>query len=88
MSNQKLKNLLEQLHIEMESVNQVDEASLALLRELDQDINELMARADDNLSDLSLAERLDEAVSKFEVTHPTLTAMLSEISKILNNAGI
>lgn len=88
MSNQKIKNLLEQLRTEMESVDKVDEAGLAILRELDGDIDKLIARSDDDVSDQSIAERLDEAVSKFEVTHPTLTAMLSEISKVLSNAGI
>jgi hypothetical protein len=88
MSNQKIKSLLEQLRTEMESVDKLDEAGLAMLRELDGDIDKLIARSDDDVSNQSIAERLDEAVSKFEVTHPTLTAMLSEISKILSNAGI
>lgn len=88
MSNQKLKTLLEKLNTELESVDKVDEVGLSMLRDLGKDIDELIARADDDLSDLSLAERLDEAVRKFEVTHPTLTAMLSEMSKILSNAGI
>lgn len=88
MSNQKLKTLLEKLQTELESVDQVDEVGLSMLRDLGKDIDELITRTDDDLSDLSLAERLDEAVRKFEVTHPTLTAMLSEMSKILSNAGI
>jgi len=88
MSNQKLKTLLEKLNTELESVDKVDEVGLSMLRDLGKDIDELVARADNDLSDMSLAERLDEAVSRFEVTHPTLTAMLSEMSKILSNAGI
>lgn len=88
MSNQKIKNLLEQLRNELETVEQVDDDGLAMLRKLDKDINELISRTDDDLSDLSITERLDEAVRKFEISHPTLTAMLSEISKILSNAGI
>ena len=88
MSNQKLKNLLEQLHTEVESMDQMDEAGLAMLHELDRDISELIDRSEDDLSDLSIAERLDKAVHTFETSHPTLTAMLSEISKILSNAGI
>jgi hypothetical protein len=79
MSNQKLKKLLEQLHTEVESMDQLDEAGLATLRELDKDINELIFRADDDLSDLSIAKRLDKTVRMFETSHPTLTAMLSEI---------
>lgn len=88
MSNQKLKDLLEKLHAEMESVDKTDEVGLAMLRDLGKDINDLISSTDDDLSDQSLAERLDEAVRKFEVSHPTLTAMLSEMSKILSNAGI
>ncbi|MFN8414051.1 MAG: DUF4404 family protein [Anaerolineales bacterium] len=84
MNNQELETLLEKLHAEVDGIDSVDEKSLQLLRDLERDINELLDRSDRS----SILERLRDAVKQFEVSHPTLTAMLSEISSILNNAGI
>lgn len=84
MNNLEIKKLLEKLHNEIETIEHVDEANLQLLRDLERDIDDLLARSDDT----SLLERLREGINRFEVSHPTLTAMLSEMSKILSNAGI
>lgn len=84
MNNQELEKLLAKLHAEVDEIDSVDEKSLKLLRDLERDINELLDRSDRS----SILERLRDAVQEFEVSHPTITAMLSEISNILNNAGI
>ena len=84
MNNLEIKKLLEKLHDEIETIEHVDEANLQLLRDLERDIDDLLDRSDD----ASLLERLREGINRFEVSHPTLTAMLSEMSNILNNAGI
>ncbi len=84
MDKQEFEKLLEKLHAEMESVDRVDEKSLQLLRDLEKDIDELLSRSDNS----SILERLRDSVREFEVSYPTITAMLSEISKILSNAGI
>ena len=84
MNNLEIKKLLEKLHDEIETIEHVDEANLQLLRDLERDIDDLLDRSDDT----SLLERLREGINRFEVSHPTLTAMLSEMSNILNNAGI
>ncbi len=81
MENKELEKLLEKLHAELENLESVDEKGLQLLRGIENDINELLDRD-------SMAGRLREAIQQFEVSHPTLTAMLSEISSILNIAGI
>lgn len=84
MNDQELKELLEKLHAEVDGIDSVDEESRQLLHDLEKDINELLGHSDRS----SVLERLREAVQHFEVTQPTLTAMLSEISTILSNAGI
>lgn len=84
MNNQELTELLRKLHDELDDIKDVDEKSLQLLRDLEKDIDEVLERSDQD----SLVERLREAIREFEVTHPSITAMLSEISNILNNAGI
>ncbi len=84
MNNEELTQLLEKLHTELDGMENVDEKSRQLLNELEKDINELLDRSDHD----TLLERLDDAVDEFEVKYPSLTTMLSEISRILSNAGI
>ncbi len=84
MENKELEKLLEKLHAELEKVDSVDEEGMQLLRGIEQDINELLNQTDRD----TMLGRLREAIQQFEVSHPTLTAMLSEISSILNIAGI
>ncbi len=84
MENKELERLLEKLHAELEKVDSVDENGMQLLRGIEQDISELLHQTDRD----TMLGRLREAIQQFEVSHPTLTAMLSEISSILNIAGI
>ena len=84
MENKELEKLLEKLHAELEKVDSVDENGMQLLRGIEQDINELLNQTARD----TMLGRLREAIQQFEVSHPTLTAMLSEISSILNIAGI
>ena len=84
MKHQELEELLKKLHAEVDSIDSVDEENLKLLRDLEKDIDELLDRSDTS----SIVERLRDAIKQFEVSHPTLTSMLSEISNILSNAGI
>ncbi len=84
MENKELEKLLEKLHAELENLDSVDEKGMELLRGIEKDINELLHQTDRE----SMLGRLREAIGQFEVSHPTLTAMLSEISSILNIAGI
>jgi hypothetical protein len=84
MNNQELTELLRKLHDELDDIKDVDEKSLQLLRDLEKDIDDVLERSDQD----SVVERIRGAIREFEVTHPSLTAMLSEISNILSNAGI
>lgn len=84
MNNQELTELLRKLHDELDDIKDVDEKSLQLLRDLEKDIDDVLERSDQD----SVVERIRNAIREFEVTHPSLTAMLSEISNILSNAGI
>ena len=84
MDNQELTKLLEQLHAELDSMENVDEGSRKLLNDLENDINELLERSDKS----SLLERINNSIDEFETTYPSLVNMLSEISRILSNAGI
>jgi hypothetical protein len=90
MDNPELCELLEQLQREIEETETVDEKELELLRDLGVDIRELLERcqAEQVQTQPLTIRRLDDAIESLAVNHPTLTAMISDISRILNNAGI
>jgi len=89
MPDNKLGELLEQLHTELDSTEAVDEKGRELLRALNADIQELLERSEGGQpDDDSLLERWQESIDHFEITHPALTSTLSNIVSILNNAGI
>ena len=90
MDEQALRKLLEQLHSEIEQTHSVDEKGRELLRDLGSDINELLERSEADPAQVqhSLLSRLEDSISYLEVTHPTLTATLSQLMESLSNAGI
>ena len=88
MTDEKLSNLLEQLHNELDGTEAVDEKGRELLRALNEDIEELLERSEAGASEDSLLERWQDAVDHFEDTHPELTSVLSRIMTALKNAGI
>jgi len=89
MTNQNLRDLLEKLHQELQQADATDEASRERLRHLEADIHSLLERSDENVeTDETMLERLQDSIDHFEVTHPRLTLMLSQMMTILSNAGI
>jgi len=90
MTDNKLTQLLEELHTELDNTEAMDEKGRELLRALNADIEELLDRSEIGKTDDddSLLERWQEYIDHFEVTHPTLTATLSHLMTALNNAGI
>ena len=90
MDNPELCELLEQLQREIEGTETVDEKELELLRDLGVDIREILERcqAEQVQAQPLTIRRLDDAIDSLAVNHPTLTAMISNISRILSNAGI
>ena len=89
MTDQNLRELLEQLHNELERTEAVDESGRERLRHLDADIRSLLKRSGEEAeTDESMRERLQDAIDHFEATHPRLSLMLSEMMTILSNAGI
>ena len=87
MDNKELEKLLESLRQELEHTEGVDEKGLALLRDLDADIHHLMSHHAEQ-TPASMLDRWRESVEHFEVTHPSLTQLLSDLMTSLSNAGI
>jgi hypothetical protein len=91
MNDDELRELLEELHHKIETTNSLDEKGRELLSHLSVDIRNLLERTGHeqglrgNPREIG---RLEESIRHFEVTHPNLTAALSQLLNILNNAGI
>lgn len=86
MTDQKLRDLLEQLHSELERTDSVDDKGREMLSHLNTDIQKFLDPAEED--DESLLERLQDAIDHFEVEHPAITAALSQMLNTLSNAGI
>lgn len=90
MDDPKLRQQLEQLQAEIRQSRSVDEEGKALLRDLDADIHALLDRSREESSQVqpSFVQRLQESLSHFEVSHPSLTILISDLLDTLSNAGI
>ena len=89
MSDPTLRELLEELHSELEHTEVTDEAGRERLRHLEADIRALLERSEGTAeTDESVLVRLQESIEHFQETHPQLTLMLSQAMSILSNAGI
>ena len=90
MDNKKSRELLQQLHDEINNTQTVDEEGSELLRDLDGDIRELLERSEEQQGQVhpSVIQRLESALSHFEVTHPELTTLISKVVDSLSNAGV
>ncbi len=86
MNDKKLESLLEQVHAELQKVDKVDAESLKLLQDLQQDVQGLLDKAE--VETPPVLARMQKAMERFEVEHPALTTLISELSTVLSNAGI
>lgn len=86
MNDEKLRDLLEQLHDELEHTSSLDEKGRELLSHLSVDIQKMLGSS--GTVPPTTTERFQDAIDHFEVTHPELTAALSQVLNALSNAGI
>jgi hypothetical protein len=90
MDDQELRNLLEQLHTQIEHTENVDAKGLQLLKDLNNDINELLARSENEITNPhpTITHSLEDSIDHLEVAYPELTQTLIKLLAILSNAGI
>jgi hypothetical protein len=90
MDNKIDRELLQQLHDEINNTQTVDEKGRELLQDLDGDIRALLERSEEHPSQvqLSIVQNLESTLSHFEITHPELTSLVSKLLDTLSNAGI
>jgi hypothetical protein len=85
---QRLRQMLEQLHAELQRSHGLHNRSRERLDSALSDIEDLLTRAEAGTPPESIMERLREAVGVFEQTHPTLTAAIGRLADALANIGI
>jgi phage gp36-like protein len=90
MDNKIDRELLQQLHDEINNTQTVDEKGSELLRDLEGDIRALLERSEEHPLQVhpSIIQRLENALDHYEVTHPELTTLISKVLDSLSNAGI
>jgi len=90
MSDTAITELLKRLHRTLEDSKTISDGDRKLLRQLSLDIQELLARPSGTADarHRSILARIQDAVSRFEVSHPDLTAALAAVSKVLADMGI
>ena len=90
MDNKELDDLLHKLHDEIEKTRSIDDKGSKLLRDLEGDIRTLLERSQGGAIQVhpSIQQRLELAVNHFEVSHPDLTTLISNLLDSLSSAGI
>lgn len=89
MPKERLRELVSNLHEELERTPQVDAEGRQLLRELTGDIEELVGHeAPPADSRESATERVESAAVRLEAEHPRLAGILGEIVDALGRLGI
>lgn len=90
MQKEKLCELLEQLHNELENASTVDISTQKLLKDLSNDIQKILKESElSNIKDQeTIIEKLRQIIHNFEDAHPTLTSVLGQILDSLSKMGI
>jgi hypothetical protein len=90
MDDKKLRTLIEDLHAEIQNTRDVEGKDQELLAHLESDIRKLLAQSGEVAvpAHPSTLRRLEDGLDHFEVTHPTLTILISKVLEGLSNVGI
>lgn len=87
MENGELRKLLADLQEEIKNTKAIDPKGAELLRNLDADIKALIERSGKETAEPAPLN-LEEALTHFEVSHPTLSALIEKLLEALSNSGI
>ena len=90
MDNNELSKLLNRLLDEIKNTRAVDEKGEKLLHDLEGDVQALIERSEEIPVELhaSSVQNLETALTHFEVTHPQMTSLISNLLNFLSNSGI
>jgi Domain of unknown function (DUF4404) len=90
MDDKKARELLQQIHDEINNIQKVDKEESELLKDLDGDIRALLERSGEQPVEVhpSIVQNLENTLSHYEFTHLELTTLISKLLDILSTAGV
>ena len=90
MDNNELDELLHKLHDEIQKTRSIDDKGSELLRDLEGDVRTLLEKSQGGTLQVhpSIQQRLELAVNHFEVSHPDLTTLITNLLDSMSSAGI
>jgi hypothetical protein len=90
MNHEVVSRLIRQLHGTLEGRSAITQEDRAQLEQLAADLQAVLARpgAAAGSGHQGIIDRLRNAVSRFEVSHPDLTATMAQVSQKLSDMGI
>jgi ElaB/YqjD/DUF883 family membrane-anchored ribosome-binding protein len=90
MDKQQLHDRLTELHAELQRVESVDDNEILPLRQLSNDIQELLHQRGEHPehSYKNLGERLRAGIDQFEASHPKVTLLMGQAAEVLAKMGI
>ena len=83
-----LKASLDKLRSEIEALKVSDRESKQRLETLVRDLEETLDKPGDTEHHKDVVRQLDDTIMHFEVSHPTVTAIMNDIMVKLSNMGI
>ncbi|MBL9170779.1 MAG: DUF4404 family protein [Verrucomicrobiales bacterium] len=88
MSREALKNSIKQLQQEIHRAELGDRTALDQVHRLAVDLEKALDEEPDPAASQPLSDRFRAEVSRLEIEHPRVPAILSEILRTLSNLGI
>jgi len=90
MNHEAISNLIKQLHSTLDDMSSITAKDREQLEQLSVDLQAVLARpgAVTRSRHQGIIDRLREAISRFEVSHPDLTATMAQVSKTFSDMGI
>lgn len=88
MTDKSLKELLNDLHQELENTDQVDDDTRKLVQDLDEEINRLLDENDNEFEFDDVVDHARSVEARFAVDHPVAERFLREIIDALAKVGI
>ena len=85
MHKENLRDSLKELHSELAATDGLDKDMRTLLRNVSEDIERLLEEHPEEHSGM---EQIEEAVVRFEVSHPRLAKILSDLADTISKLGI
>jgi hypothetical protein len=88
MGNQRLNKQLQELLTQLQQAKTLEQGDREALLQLVKDIQATLTRTGKSEEYASAVQRLEDAVQRFEVTHPQITATMARVINGLSNMGI